>query len=111
MAEYSKKNEPGMDDTQAQVDRGGWSTTVAMVTGTQPTVHFCDGAGQEVGNQYDYDPMGEEYSAVTFGKNEPDYPGSSAGPAPNASMPEKSSGGGTVATRPQTMTTYGKSGA
>ena len=62
----SKKLEPGMDDAQAQADRRGWAIPVTMPTGQNEIAAVGANAGPEVGNQYDVDPMGEEYSAVTY---------------------------------------------
>ena len=58
---------PGMDEGQAQKDRGGFRTEVEYLTGG--TSYDADeGGGPEVGNPYDVDPMGEEYHGVTYKK-------------------------------------------
>lgn len=109
---YDKKNEPGMDDPQAEKDRAGWEIDSGFPVGKNRSAHFCDGAGPEVGNPYDYDGLGEEYSAVTYGK-EPDYPaGTAKGGSATASeqMPRRSSGGGTVASAPQNYSKAPKAG-
>jgi hypothetical protein len=103
-----KVNEPGMDDAQAQEDRHGWKTSVDMVTGKGRLAYFCDGAGPEVGNQYDPDPMGEEYNAVTYG-GEPG-PHGKAVSTPSALQEERSSGGRMVATAPQNYSRVGGKG-
>jgi len=106
-----KRNEPGMDDDQAQHDRNNWDTTVEMLTKGR-NAHFCDGGSPEVGLQYDYDGLGEEYSPVTYGP-EPEYPAGTAkgGPAaPSTQMEEKSSGGGMRASAPQNYTKAPKAG-
>ena len=56
---------PGMDEEQANKDRGGYKTTVEYVTGGMEAGAFEDG-GVEVGNQYDEDALGEEYSNVSY---------------------------------------------
>ena len=68
MAEMSKAqvNEPAMDPEQAQADRHGYMTTVEMVTGKGRLAMLGDGAGPEVGNAYDEDPLGEEFANITF---------------------------------------------
>lgn len=63
---------PGMDDSQAQSDRVGWTRTQASVLGPGEPRDYQAMAGPEVGNQYDRDPMGEEYEAVTYTASEPD---------------------------------------
>lgn len=61
-----KKNmTPGMDDTQAQKDRGGWSTTVENLTGGEKKP-LGEDSGMEVGTPYDNDPMGEDRSKTTY---------------------------------------------
>jgi hypothetical protein len=92
--------EPGMDDPQAAADRKGYQTTVDMVTGKGMVHAANDGGGPEVGNQYDADPMGEEYGAVTYPKTTPDWGGSGT-VAPGATMPRKTSAGNEVASAPQ----------
>ena len=94
--------EPGMDDQQAALDRKGYTTTVDMVTGKGMVVAMNDMGGPEVGNPYCEDPMGEEYNAVTFVRNEPDWGG--APMAPTAVMPRTTTAGNTVASAPQTRT-------
>ena len=63
---------PAMDDAQAQMDRVGWTRTQASVLGPGESRDYAAMAGPEVGNQYDADPMGEDYSAVTYRSSEPD---------------------------------------
>jgi len=92
--------EPGMDDAQAAADRKGFRTTTEMVTGAGMVVAMNDMGGPEVGNQYDADPMGEDYSAVTYPTSEPDW-GGSGSVGPTATMPMKTSAGNTVASAPQ----------
>jgi len=65
MSDY-RKLEPGMDDEQAQTDRHGWRTSVDFVTGKGMLVEAMSAGGPEVGNQFDTDPLGEEYSAITY---------------------------------------------
>lgn len=102
MTEKMKVLEPGMDDTQAQADRHGWMTTIDHVTGKDRLAYFCDGAGGEVGCQFDADPMGEEYSAVTYG---PETGGGvrSAG-GPSGLQEQRTSDGRMTATAPQNYT-------
>ena len=68
MAEISKNTvaEPGMDPEQAQSDRYGYKTSVDMVTGKGRLAALGEGAGPEVGNAYDEDPLGEEFANVTY---------------------------------------------
>lgn len=94
--------EPGMDDAQAAMDRKGYTTTMDMVTGKGNIVAMNDMGGPEVGNPYCNDPMGEDYSPVTFVRNEPDWGG--APMAPTAVMPRKTEGGAMIASAPQTRT-------
>jgi len=54
-----KTREPGMDESQAQMDREGFTTSVEMITGGVKKM-VGDMSGPEVGNQYDLDPLGEE---------------------------------------------------
>lgn len=55
----------GMNDAQAKKDSGGFSSTVkATLEGEVNMVG--DGAGPEVGNNYDADPMGETKSNLTY---------------------------------------------
>lgn len=61
-----KKMEPGMDDPQAQTDRSGWTIGAGMPTGNSDRVSVMAGGGPEVGNNYDEDPLGEEYKKVTY---------------------------------------------
>ncbi len=68
MADPGTVKQPGMDDGQAQKDRGGFDTTVEQLTGHGPQKDFLDGGGPQVGNPYDDDPMGEEYKGVSHGK-------------------------------------------
>ncbi len=101
--------EPGMDDPQAAVDRKGYKITVDMVTGVGMVAAANDGGGPSVGNQYDSDPMGEEYSDVTFNRTEPDWAGSGS-VAPSATMPRKTTAGNDVASAPQTRTSFSGKG-
>lgn len=69
MAEMSEKgivSSPGMDDPQAQSDRMGWTIPSGMPTGNSDRMDAMMGGGPVVGNQYDTDPLGEEYGAVTY---------------------------------------------
>jgi len=97
--------EPGMDDPQAAADRRGFKTTVQMVTGAGDVVAMNDGGGPEVGNQYDADPMGEEYTAITFPSSEPDW-GGAGSVAPAATMERTTTAGNSVASAPQNRTSY-----
>ena len=101
--------EPGMDDPQAAEDRRGWKTTVDMVTGKGLVAAANDGGGPEVGNQYDTDPMGEEYADVTFPRTDPDWAGTGS-VAPSATMPRRTTAGNEVDSAPQTRTTYPSKG-
>lgn len=67
-----KNQNPGMDEAQAQKDRGGFHIESEMTTGGKSISHDELPHGPEVGNPYDGDPLGEEYEAVTFkgGKSE-----------------------------------------
>lgn len=108
-----KNNEPGMDDSQAQHDRHGWDTDVATLTGKQGTMALGAGAGPEVGLGYDNDPMGEEYSAVTYGASEPGPPSGSMGKGGSGASPSELSertttAGNTVASAPQNYSKGGK---
>lgn len=65
-----KVKEPGMDEGQAQKDRGGFRTTVENLTGGT-TGMVGDGAGPEVGNPYSNDPLGEERDDnLTYGNGD-----------------------------------------
>ena len=92
--------EPGMDDPQAAVDRRGYVIGVDMVTGKGMVAAANDGGGPEVGNAYDSDPMGEEYSPVTYPSTSPDW-GGTGSVAPGATMPRKTTAGNEVASAPQ----------
>lgn len=98
--------EPGMDDAQAAADRRGFRTTMEMVTGAGNVVATNDMGGPEVGNQYDADPMGEDYSAITYPSSEPDW-GGGAKSAPSAVMERSTTAGNKVASAPQNRTTFG----
>jgi len=64
----AKVKQPGMDEGQAQKDRGGFRTTVENLTGGT-TAMVGDGSGAEVGNQYSTDPLGEERDDnLTYGE-------------------------------------------
>ena len=63
----NKTMTPGMDENQAQQDRGGFRTKIEYLTGGV-SYNWDDGGGPEVGNPYDGDPMGENYQAVTYAK-------------------------------------------
>jgi len=65
----SKNLFPGMNDEEAQKDRAGYHTTVEMVTGGVMDEAF-NGGGVEVGNCYDEDALGEEYSNVSYGSGQ-----------------------------------------
>jgi hypothetical protein len=69
---WSKTESVGMDKEQMKKDSAGWKTTVGMVTGGTEG-NTMDGGGPMVGNCYsNEDPMGEEYSDVTYvDKGEP----------------------------------------
>ncbi len=88
MAEKSKNENIGMDESQAQTDRAGYKTTVEYVTGGMAADAFA-GGGVEVGNQYDEDQLGEEYSNVSYGAGEGMPKGSvgKAGKAPGGNRP------------------------
>ena len=101
----AKNLEPGMDDPQAEADRKGWQTTVNMLTGAGERKDFTAGAGPEVGNNYDADPLGEEYGAVTY--NTADGAGTSGG-GPSAQMPRTDQSGKTTASAPQNYNTVAK---
>lgn len=102
---YDKVLEPGMDDDQAQRDRKGWIISVADATGKGENRHFCEGAGPEVGVQFDRDPLGEEYAPITYGD---DYPAAGsmgrAGSTPSTQEPRRTTAGSTVASAPQNYT-------
>ena len=97
--------EPGMDDPQAAADRRGFKTTMEMVTGAGMVVAMNDMGGPEVGNQYDVDPMGEDYSAVTYPGSEPDW-GAGNTMSPSAQQERTTTAGSKVASAPQNYTTY-----
>ena len=100
-----KRNEPGMDDDQAQHDRNNWDTTVPNLTKGENVMAFGGPVGQEVGIGYDIDPLGEEYHPVTYGNSDPMPADMGSGKAaPSQQMEERSSGGGMRASAPQNYT-------
>jgi hypothetical protein len=98
--------EPGMDDPQAQADRKGWQTTVASLTGAgEANLSYEDRAGPEVGNNYDIDPLGEEYSPVTYTQSTSQ---GSASAGPSAQEPRGDKAGKTTASAPQNYSNVAK---
>lgn len=63
----SKTTAPAMDDPQAQSDRMGWTIPPGMPTGNSDRMDAMMGGGPEVGNNFDEDPLGEEFKNVTYG--------------------------------------------
>lgn len=103
----------GMNDEMMESDRGGWVTSVEMVTGGQAFDWYCFG-GLEVGNPYDMDPMGEVRDNKTFeGGDGPQAlgPSSMMGSQGGAGSQEGGSvmevgGGKTMRSAPQTYTKF-----
>lgn len=106
----------GVNDEMMEHDRGGWTTSVAMITGGE--AHEWDAfGGLEVGNQYSMDPMGEQRTEATFNSGEygPQPFGSlnSSGASGAAGKQEggavvSAQGGRTMQGAPQTYTKYSK---
>lgn len=63
----SKTVAPAMNEGQAQSDRVNWKIPAGMTTGNSDIVDALAGGGPEVGNNYDGDPLGENYGGVTYG--------------------------------------------
>lgn len=107
----------GVNDEVMDSDRGGFVTSVEMITGGQAYDWDCFG-GLEVGNQYDMDPMGEERDMTTFNSGEmgPQALGNVGMMAAGGSVGKqagavvKEVGGKTMREEPQTYTRYSKRG-
>jgi hypothetical protein len=107
----------GVNEDVMDSDRGGWVTSVEMLTGGQAYDWYCFG-GLEVGNQYDMDPMGEERTETTFNSSD-DGPqalghvgmmAAGGGAGKQAGAVATDVGGKTRREEPQTYTRYGKRG-
>jgi len=107
----------GMNEEVMDSDRGGWVTSVEMLTGGVAHDWYCFG-GLEVGNQYDMDPMGEERDMTTFNGSD-DGPqalgnvgmmAAGGGAGKQAGAVVKEVGGKTMREEPQTYTRYSKRG-
>ena len=107
----------GVNEEVMDSDRGGFVTSVNMITGGQAYDWDCFG-GLEVGNQYDMDPMGEERTETTFNSSA-DGPeamgsvgmlGAQGGAGKQSGAVATIGGGKTVREEPQTYTRYGKRG-
>jgi len=62
---FTKSKSVGMNEEEMKKDRSGYSTTVAMVTGGEFDEALAD-IGAEVGNPYDSDELGEDYTNLTY---------------------------------------------
>lgn len=102
----------GMNDEMMESDRGGFVTSVEMVTGGQAFDWYCFG-GLEVGNPYDMDPMGEVRDNQTFsGGDGPQALGSIGGASTGSAGSQDGGGvvdmggGKTARQAPQTYTKF-----
>ena len=64
----AKNLTPGMNDAQAQKDRGGFTIDAVNTTGGKSMGIEELPCGIEVGNPYSNDPLGKEKTGSAYGK-------------------------------------------